>query len=132
MRVLTLTRAVALAVGAACFGPDEKDGAVRCGPPPDVCPPDFSCLGDGLCWKDRPADARLPACSDGIDNDCDGRTDYPDDPGCSSPDDDDEHGDAVCDDGIDNDGDGKTDYHVRPGCGPGDEKCKSPTDDSER
>ncbi len=33
----------------------------------------------------------LPACSDGIDNDGDGRTDYPDDPGCTSIADNDEY-----------------------------------------
>jgi parallel beta-helix repeat protein len=31
-----------------------------------------------------------PQCSDGIDNDGDGKVDYPEDPGCTSPDDDDE------------------------------------------
>jgi len=70
-------------------------------------------------------DAKLPACSDGIDNDCDGLTDWPDDPGCSGPDDDDEHGDLECDDGIDNDHDGHADFHVGPRCGPGDKDCKS-------
>jgi hypothetical protein len=36
------------------------------------------------------AAAEPPACQDGYDNDGDGRADYPDDPGCSAPDDDDE------------------------------------------
>lgn len=61
-----------------------------------------------------------PACSDGIDNDGDGRTDYPSDPGCSSATDDDERdstgGGAACNDGIDNDGDGWVDYPQDPGC----------------
>jgi len=33
-----------------------------------------------------------PQCSDGIDNDGDGLIDYPQDPGCQSPQDDDESG----------------------------------------
>lgn len=33
-----------------------------------------------------------PECNDGIDNDGDGKTDHPDDPGCSSPEDDSEAG----------------------------------------
>jgi hypothetical protein len=45
----------------------------------------------------------LPACSDGIDQDGDGRFDFPSDPGCADP-----TGaleDPQCDDGADNDGD---------------------------
>lgn len=49
-----------------------------------------------------------PACSDGIDNDSDGQTDYPADTDCTSPDDNSESG--TCDDGIDNDNDGAIDY----------------------
>jgi cellulase/cellobiase CelA1 len=36
-----------------------------------------------------------PACSEGIDNDGDGLTDFPNDPGCSSASDDDETGDQT-------------------------------------
>jgi len=54
-------------------------------------------------------------CADGIDNDGDGKVDYPADPGCK---------DAgpfsveapACSDGIDNDGDGKIDYPADPDC----------------
>lgn len=60
-----------------------------------------------------------PDCSDGVDNDGDGSTSYPNDPGCTSPTDNSE-GDAItgyaCSDGIDNDGDGYTDYPSDPGC----------------
>jgi len=73
-------------------------------------------------------------CSDGIDNDGDGFVDSAGiagaaspDPGCSGPDDDDEHGTAQCDDGLDNDGDGFIDYQ-RSGGDPG---CISPTDEDE-
>ncbi len=57
-------------------------------------------------------------CSDGIDNDGDGLTDYPADPGCSSSTDNDEYNAPTpqCSDGIDNDGDGLTDYPADPGC----------------
>ncbi len=48
-----------------------------------------------------------PQCSDGIDNDNDGLIDYPNDPGCLSPEDNDESNPITqCSDGIDNDGDG--------------------------
>ncbi len=58
-----------------------------------------------------------PTCSDGIDNDGDGQTDFPADPGCSSPLDSDERdAPAPCQDGIDNDGDGLIDFPADPGC----------------
>src|SRR3989344_2114823 len=41
-------------------------------------------------------------CSDGIDNDGDGQTDFPNDIGCSSPSDNDETNPPQCSDGIDN------------------------------
>jgi len=64
------------------------------------------------------------ACMDGSDNDGDGYTDYPADPGCSSRNDDSELNPAVeCDDGDDNDGDGDTDYN--------DGGCTGPTDNDE-
>ena len=64
-------------------------------------------------------------CSDGIDNDGDGKIDFPDDPGCFGPTDDNETDPApppvdcpgdepekcpACTDGIDNDGDGTADW----------------------
>jgi uncharacterized repeat protein (TIGR01451 family) len=63
-------------------------------------------------------------CSDGIDNDGDGLTDFPDDPGCIDGSDLDETDPPQCSDGIDNDGDGNTDY-------PDDPKCASFRDDDE-
>ncbi|MBM4394797.1 MAG: hypothetical protein FJ087_03795 [Deltaproteobacteria bacterium] len=52
----------------------------------------------------------VPACSDGLDNDGDGKTDAAD-PGCSGPDDDSEAPDAAdpCANLVDEDGDGLTD-----------------------
>ena len=67
------------------------------------------------------------ACSDDRDNDGDGRTDHPDDPGCSSPEDNDEADlppAPQCSDGEDNDGDGRTDHPKDPG-------CSSPDDNNE-
>ena len=57
-------------------------------------------------------------CSDGVDNDGDGMTDFPDDLGCTSSTDDTEDSptNPQCDDGRDNDGDGKADYPQDPGC----------------
>lgn len=66
-----------------------------------------------------------PECEDGADNDADGFTDDPADPGCSSPADDSERSASlVCDDGVDNDGNGLFDY-------PADPVCSSPLDDLE-
>jgi lysophospholipase L1-like esterase len=56
----------------------------------------------------------VPQCSDGMDNDGDGFTDHPADPGCAAPDQFRE--DTVCQDGIDNDGDGLVDFGFDPGC----------------
>ncbi len=51
-----------------------------------------------------------PACADGVDNDGDGATDHPADPGCADADDDDEvDPPPQCGDGVDNDEDGAVD-----------------------
>jgi uncharacterized repeat protein (TIGR01451 family) len=58
----------------------------------------------------------LYQCNDGLDNDGDGATDYPNDFSCSSATDNDEtNPKAQCQDGVDNDGDGVTDGQD-PGC----------------
>lgn len=74
-----------------------------------------------------------PPCSDGIDNDGDGLTDFVGgDPGCDDGDDASERSAALpCDNGIDDDGDGWTDYvpdFDQDGIGdfPGDPACKWP------
>lgn len=59
-----------------------------------------------------------PACADGLDNDGDGRRDFPRDLGCSSPGDGTEE--PPCADGIDNDQDGLIDFADDPGCGSAD------------
>ncbi|MDQ3365472.1 MAG: hypothetical protein M3680_08595 [Myxococcota bacterium] len=62
-------------------------------------------------------------CNDGVDDDGDGKTDFPADPGCSAIDDDTEDdacpsgpGCPACGDGVDNDGDGATDYPADSSC----------------
>ncbi len=66
----------------------------------------------------------IPACSDGTDNDGDGLTDFPADPGCTDPDDLDETDVPQCSNGIDDDADGSTDF-------PADTSCSSYSDDDE-
>ena len=82
-----------------------------------TCEYGYTCkgtMGSRTCQK--------AACSDGVDNDGDGKQDYPNDPGCDSPADDDESdpcpgaGCPVCADGMDNDGDGQHDYPNDFGC----------------
>jgi hypothetical protein len=56
-------------------------------------------------------------CEDGIDNDGDGLTDHPDDPGCDEASDMSEKSPLLaCDDGADNDGDALVDHPEDPGC----------------
>lgn len=61
-------------------------------------------------------EVKIAQCSDGLDNDDDGKTDFPNDPGCSSAVDDNESDEKQCSDTIDNDGDGKIDFPNDPGC----------------
>jgi len=55
-------------------------------------------------------------CSDGINNDGDSYADYPYDPECRSPLDNNESIDPECADGVDNDVDGYVDYPYDPEC----------------
>jgi OOP family OmpA-OmpF porin len=78
-----------------------------------------------------PVVAAAAVCSDGQDNDGDGKIDYPNDPGCSTADDGDETDPPVCSDGIDNDGDGLIDFPADKGCESADDldetdPCKTP------
>ena len=96
---------------------------------------DASQVADSGAGRDGPPRAdggAIPACSNGIDDDCDGLVDHAGgDPGCAAASDADERGPGlVCDDGIDNDGDQLTDY-VAPECGGGDPECASPLDTTE-
>ncbi len=97
----------------------------------DDCGPGLVCRvpGNGttkVCSK--------PVCDDGYDDDMDGKIDYPNDPGCTTPDDSDESDSCPgagpncpeCGDGVDNDGDGASDFGTN-----GDATCKSAADSSE-
>ncbi len=64
-----------------------------------------------------------PFCSDGVDNDADAKTDFPNDPGCTSADDNDETDDCpngpncpACGNAVDDDGDGQTDFPLDTSC----------------
>ncbi len=65
-----------------------------------------------------PAALAQPAdCGDAVDNDGDGLTDHPDDPGCLDAQDDNEvDPPPQCSDGVDNDNDGKIDFPEDPSC----------------
>jgi hypothetical protein len=95
------------------------------------------CGGGGKGSKDGGPDGPpKPQCSDGIDNDGDGKIDYPNDPGCVVPQQDDETDDCPdgpacpqCSNGKDDDGNGSTDYPNDPGCtsaGDYDERTENP------
>ncbi len=72
----------------------------------------------GNVYRILPADA---ACADGLDNDGDGLTDFPPDPGCQNASGTRE--DPQCDDGDDNDGDGQIDWDGA-GAGAADPQCQ--------
>lgn len=74
---------------------------------------DSGCIDKNGKWNPRDnselTSSKKPECNDGKDNDGDGKIDFPNDPGCSGPDDDSEKTLPECSDGKDNDGDGKID-----------------------
>jgi hypothetical protein len=82
------------------------------------------CTDGTVCADDAPGPdftCRTAACSDGLDSEPvpDGVTDWPADPGCADPSDDDEADPAtapVCTNGADDDADGRTDWPADPGC----------------
>ena len=81
------------------------------GPSGLTCPPGAR----GVC------DSGLPACANGIDDDGDGRADYPADPGCLDAKSAIEN--PQCDDDLDNDGDGNVDWDGGPRGGTPDSFC---------
>jgi hypothetical protein len=118
--------------------PSGRDGSgnaflgVADDPPdaPAACDPDLcGGVGDGAGMGAPPLQPSAPsppetvtACSDGLDNDGDGRIDHPEDRGCKSVLDDNERRGRTrsrlraCRDGVDNDADGLADFPADEGC----------------
>jgi large repetitive protein len=105
----TLLTSGTVAPGGSCEGTLFQNGVI-------TCANGFICdgpLGMRTCRAD---------CADGVDNNGDGKIDFPNDPGCTAPSDPME--DTVCpgplcpacSDGDDNDGDGQIDYPMDTGC----------------
>ncbi len=102
----TVTAYLYAALGEDCTNPSE-------------CAPGQVCRvalgGSGMTCE-------MPVCSDGRDDDADGHTDYPLDPGCTTPDDMAEEdpcpgtGCPACANGVDDDNDNRTDYPMDPSC----------------
>ena len=105
----TITTGGTIAPNGSCEHPMYQNGT-------------FTCEAGFIC--DGPAGARTcrTQCSDGLDNNADGRIDFPNDPGCESQRDNSESsvcpGAACpeCTDGMDNDNDGQTDFPNDPQC----------------
>jgi large repetitive protein len=118
-----------LTPGESCDPANTMGGALVC-PTGTMCADDPDSPGSLICLG--------PPCNDGRDNDGDGKIDYPDDPGCSSPDDTDETDDCpngpncpACANGIDDDGDGLIDFPADPSCtsaSGGSESCNGERD----
>ncbi len=101
----------------ACLATEYCGDGTKNGP--EECDDGNTASGDGCSAACTIESTPTPKqCNDGIDNDGDGKTDYPADPGCSSTSDDDELdlSTAQCNDGIDNDGDGLVDWQYDLGC----------------
>lgn len=104
--------------GTQCVAPDECGPGLVCRIPKNGT--------QKICTKH--------VCEDGLDDDNDTKIDYPHDPGCTSPTDDDEADGCPgagpncpeCGDGIDNDNDTKIDYGNN-----GDDTCTSASSSSE-
>ena len=91
---------------------------------PAAAPGDYYIFVDGAGARGGPVslvveEVPLAACLNHLDDDGDGRIDFPVDPGCDSPDDRDEADPATppaCADDEDNDHDGLVDYPIDQGC----------------
>ena len=96
---------------------DDGDEAIDWGPvAPYSGSPPVPGYGDPGCESPFDESERVAAliCDDGIDNDGDGLTDYPTDPGCFSQSASIE--DPACDNGVDDDGDELADFPADPAC----------------
>jgi len=103
----------------------EVQGLLGEGTPCDPSDDTLVCGTGMICIEPSPGSPTvcvLAQCSDGLDNDGDGITDFPNEPGCETPLDHDETdtcpgvGCPECADGADNDSDGLTDWPADPGC----------------
>lgn len=93
--------------GQSCESPLVAAGALACGT-------GYACKGATGAKTCQPA-----LCGDGVDNDADGKIDYPFDPGCTSVADDTEENPTplpVCANGVDDDGDTQVDWPADYGC----------------
>ena len=111
--------------GASCESVLAQSGAIVCGT-------GYTCKGTVGSRTCQPG-----LCGDGIDNDGDGKIDYPADPGCDSLGDDTEQNPTplpVCADGMDNDTDTLVDWPADFGCtaasGTSEVFCSTETDPS--
>lgn len=84
----------------------ENDGACNCFRPPETIDEPANGVLLGACF----------ACSNGLDDDGDGLTDFPHDPDCFNTVDTDEAPNEACSNGLDDDGDGLVDFPNDPGC----------------
>jgi hypothetical protein len=103
----TINVSGSIAAGESCESPLAVSGALTCGA-------GFACKGTMGSRTCQPAQ-----CNDGIDNDGDGKIDYPNEPGCDSTADDDETDPATlpaCSNTTDDDGDSLVDYPADYGC----------------
>lgn len=86
----------------------------------------WTLTGDWRIYSETPPPAQgvpFSTCNDGIDNDTDGLTDFPEDPGCADADDPSEFQPAQCNNGSDDDADGLIDL--------ADPDCTAAGDDTE-
>jgi hypothetical protein len=98
----------------------DVGGTVPLGSPCDLSSARYLCEAGSGCGIDGVC--AVHTCSDGIDNDGNGRTDFPDDPGCGWAGGDTEDagcpapGCPACSNGIDDDQDGRVDYPEDTDC----------------
>jgi hypothetical protein len=86
---------------------------------------------DPDCWWAGDNVEASRACSDGVDNDGDGKIDFPADIGCEGPNNQNETDLPQCDDGRDNDGDGTLDFDTTIAGQTRDPDCSSAADPTE-
>ncbi|MCE9571662.1 MAG: hypothetical protein K8W52_00760, partial [Deltaproteobacteria bacterium] len=106
-----LTVSGQIVAGQSCESALAQSGAL-------TCTAGFACSG-----MPGSRTCQVAACHDGLNNDGDAKADYPNDPGCDSPSDNDETDDCpsgpncpACGNGLDDDTDGLFDYPFDDAC----------------